>query len=324
MLLSIVVPLYNESHGIEHFHNDLLLPELKKATQNSYEVVYVNDGSTDDTLRIIQHIAEINKKVKVVNLSRNFGKEIATTVGIKMSIGQATIIIDGDGQHPASLIPVFIKKWRDGAQIVVGIRKTNQKEGYIKKYGSKLFYRLLNSISGLQMVPRSTDYRLIDSGVREEFNRFTERNRITRGLIDWLGFERDYIEFDAPARIAGEASYSNRELAALALNSFISLSLKPLLLIAWLGAAVTTLSFIAGLFVIIEQIVLADPLSLSITGTAMLGILIMFLVGLILISQGVVALYLSHVHSQTQGHPLYVIDTRHSVNIDKGLNEVFS
>jgi dolichol-phosphate mannosyltransferase len=315
MLLSVVVPVYNESEGLDYFHNKLLLPSAKKAAPHSYELIYVNDGSKDTTLSLLHEIAKKDKSVKIVNLSRNFGKEIATTAGISVATSDVTIIMDGDGQHPPELIPEFMEKWRDGAQVVIGVRNSNQKEGFVKKYGSKIFYQLFNSTSGSEIVPRSTDYRLIDASVREEFNRFTERNRITRGLIDWLGFKREYIEFDSPSRIAGEATYKTSQLIKLALNSFISLSLKPLLIIAWVGIIITALALLMGIFVLVEQILLGDPMNINVTGTAMLGILTLFLVGLILTSQGILALYLSHVHAQTQDRPLFVIDKRHSENI---------
>jgi len=315
MLLSVVVPIYNESEGIDVFHNDLLLLPLKEATSNSYEIIYVNDGSSDDTLNKLDKIAKKNTKVKVVNLSRNFGKEIATSAGISIATGEAIILMDGDGQHPPKLIPDFLAKWRKGAQVVVGIRNTNQNEGILKKWGSKIFYQLFNSTSGSAIVPRSTDYRLIDKVVQIEFLKFDERNRITRGLIDWLGFKKDYINFDAPARFAGEASYKFDQLVKLAFNSFISLSLRPLFIFGWLGVLITILSFIVGLCIAIEQFALNDPLGLNFTGSALLGIFTSFLIGIVLISQGIIAIYLSHVHGQTQGRPLFVIDTTNSKNL---------
>ncbi len=316
MLLSVVIPLYNEAEGLKHFHTKLLLPSLKK-TASTYEIIYVNDGSTDSTLSILRDIAKSNKSVKVVNLSRNFGKEIATTAGISVASGDATIIMDGDGQHPPELMPLFVEKWQQGAQVVVGVRNSNQREGVIKRYGSKLFYRLFNSLSESEIIPRSTDYRLIDKVVRLEFNRFTERHRITRGLIDWLGFTHDYIEFDSPARIAGTASYKTSQLIKLALNSFVSLSLKPLFFFGWVGGIITVLSLFFGVFILVEQIIMHDPLHLNFTGPAMLGIFMSFMIGLVLISQAIMATYLSHVHTQTQDRPLFVIDPTHSIGIDK-------
>lgn len=313
--LSVVVPMYNESEGADIFHYEILLPQIKKSVKNDYEIIYVNDGSRDNTLEILTAIAKKNQHVKVVNLSRNFGKEIATTAGITLSTGAATIIMDGDGQHPPAILGEFLEKWKAGAQVVVGIRSSNQKEGLVKKLGSKAFYRLFNYTSGSQIVPRSTDYRLIDSVVRKEFIKFTERNRITRGLIDWLGFQRDYVTFNSPARLAGEASYKTSQLVRLAMNSFVSLSLKPLFVFGYIGIFITLASLVFGIFILVEQLLMGDPLGLNFTGTALLSILISFLIGLVLTSQGIIAIYLSHVHSQTQERPLFVINENSSINL---------
>lgn len=314
-VLSVVVPIYNESEGLLTFHNELLLPELQKAVGHSYEIIYVNDGSRDDSLELLTNLAHEDARVRVINLSRNFGKEIATTAGISRAIGRATIIMDGDGQHPPHIIKEFLAKWRAGAQVVIGVRDSNQKEGWVKKWGSSIFYALFNSISGAEMVPRSTDYRLIDRLVSVEFMKFTERQRITRGLIDWLGFRRDYVTFDSPARLAGKATYKTGHLVKLAMNSFVSLSLTPLFIFGWIGVVITILSFLAGIFISVEQFLLKDPLGLNFTGSALLGIFISFLIGIVLISQGIIAIYLSHVHGQSQARPLFVIDTAHSVGL---------
>jgi len=307
--------MYNEQEVLNRFHN-LLLPEVKKASNDSYEIIYINDGSEDATLDLLSKIALKNKKIKVINLSRNFGKEIAVTAGISLSTGDAVMIMDGDGQHPPELISEFLTKWRNGAQVVIGVRSSNQKEGLMKKLGSKIFYRLFNATSGSEIVPRSTDFRLIDKDVRTEFLRFTERNRITRGLIDWLGFKRDYIIFESPARIAGKASYRTSQLVKLAMNSFVSLSLRPLYFFGWTGVAITVLALFSGIFILVEQFIIGDPLSLKFTGSALLGIFISFLVGLVLVSEGMIAVYLSHVHGQTQDRPLFVIDYKNSTNLD--------
>lgn len=314
MLLSVVVPAYNESEGIELFHNKHLLPALNKLDV-SYEVIYVNDGSRDDTLSKLSKLAK-SKSVKVMNLSRNFGKELATTAGIFQATGDAVIILDADGQHPPVLIKDFIKKWRAGGQVVIGVRDTNEKEGFIKRYGSKLFYRLFNNASGAQIVPRSTDFRLIDRVVVDEFKKLRDRNRITRGLIDWLGFKREYIHFSSPARLAGEASYKTTQLVRLAMNSFLSLSVKPLIALIWIGVIVTFISLIVGVVLII-QAAMGDPLSLHVTGSGYLSVFIAFLVGIILVAQGVVALYVSHIHEQSQDRPLFIIDPSTSVNYEK-------
>jgi len=314
MLLSVVIPAYNESEGIETFHTELLLPALA-FLDGHYEIIYVDDGSRDDTLAKLTKIAKADRHIRAVSLSRNFGKEIATTAGISQTTGDAVIILDADGQHPPQLIKQFVDEWQGGSQVVVGVRSSNQEEGIVKRWGSKLFYKTLNANSDAEMVPRSTDFRLIDKEVREEFLKFSERNRITRGLIDWLGYSRSYISFDAPARIAGEATYSVNKLIKLALNSIISLSLKPLFIFGWIGLGITSLSALGGIFIIIEQFIIGDPLRLHFSGAAMLSIFVAFMVGLILISQAILSIYLSHIYAQAQDRPLFVINRRNSTNL---------
>lgn len=313
-MLSIVIPAYNEEEGIELFHDTLLIPEVKKL-KTDYEIIYINDGSRDKTLAKLQKIARNNPLVRVINLSRNFGKELAITAGIFEAKGDATLLLDADGQHPPKLIKEFIKRWEKGAQVVVGVRSSNEKEGFIKKYGSSVFYKLFNAISDAKLVPRSTDFRLIDRSVRREFISCTERDRITRGIIDWLGFERDYVEFQAPARIAGTANYSIKQLFQLAMNSFISLSLKPLFFFGWVGLLITIVSLVFGMFIVIEQFVMGDPLGIHFSGSFMLGVFMSFMVGVVLMSQAMLAVYISHIHKQTQNRPLYVINEKGSVNL---------
>jgi len=312
-LASIIVPCYNEAFNVETFFTKLN-SSLTKAKIN-YEVIYVNDGSNDGTLDELKKLAEKHNFIKIVSLSRNFGKEIATTAGIHYAKGTVIILIDGDGQHPPEIIPQFVDKWKNGAAIVVGLRSKNQKEGFVKKFGSKIFYVLFNKFTGSHLVPGSTDFRLIDRSVQSEFMRLTERNRITRGLIDWLGFEREYVEFTANPRMGGEASYSIPKLFKLALNSFVSLSLTPLYFSLYLGLVILPTSFLLGCFSVIEMLI-GDPLNLNIKGSAYLIILVIFLMGILLVSQGIIAIYLSHIHTETQNRPLFVIDKKSSYAID--------
>lgn len=309
-LISIVIPCYNEDSNISTFYK-VLKRVINADKHHDYELLYVDDGSLDDTLEQIRKVGTTDKRIRVLALSRNFGKEIATTAGIHHAKGDALIMIDADGQFPAELIPEFIRKWEQGAQIVVGVRQTNQKEGFTKRYGSKLFYKLLRKLTGAHIVPRATDFRLIDKVVRDEFVRLTERNRTTRGLIDWIGFKQDYVYFQANARMSGEATYDYSKLLKLALNSFVSLSLKPLYFTFYAGLVILPLSVLLGIFSVGEMLI-GDPMNLNITGTAYLVILVLFLIGIVLVSQGITALYLSHIHTETQNRPLFVADMRNS------------
>ena len=222
------------------------------------------------------------------------------------------MMLDGDGQHPVELIPEFIKTWLDGNPVVVGIRKSNSKEGMIKKWGSYVFYKTFNKITGQKIPPGSTDFRLIDRSVQQAFIELKDADRITRGLIDWLGFKTAYIEFRAKPRQHGNAGYSIHKLVKLALNSYVGFSNTPLYFFGYLGAAISTLSFIFGIVILIEQPILGDPLSWKFTGTAMLAILIIFLVGIVLMAQGILAIYVSTIHNQTKQRPLFIVDIANS------------
>jgi len=310
--LSIVVPLFNEALVLKDFHDSLTV--TLKRLDMSYEIIYCDDGSTDTTNELARAVCHEDKRVRLLTLSRNFGKEVATSAGIAAARGEAIITIDADGQHPVELLPEFIWRWQEGKRVIIGLRTANQKEGWVKRLGSKLFYGLYSKFTGIKLVAGSTDYRLIDASVQREFLRMTERNRITRGLIDWLGYERAYITFRANPRLGGEATYSFKKLVKLAIDSAISLSLSPLYIAAYLGAIVLPLATIVGIGMVINAAI-GDRLHLHATGSAYVMILVLFLVGVLLVSQGIIGLYLSHIHTETQNRPLYVIDTEKSVGL---------
>lgn len=315
-LISVVVPVFNEESGIIHFHESII-GALEKIEDTRFEIIYSDDGSTDQTARILHQIAKRDSSMRIVSLSRNFGKEYALTAGISQARGDAVITIDGDGQHPVTMIADFVQKWHEGAQVVVGVRKSATHRFGFKTFRSKVFYALFNSITGEQLLSGSTDFRLIDREVQQAFLQLGESDRITRGLIDWLGFSRTIIYFDVLPRDYGNANYNTRQLAHLAVNSFVSLSPVPLYIFGYTGIIITALSGILGITVLIEQVLLHDPLIWRFTGTAMLSILVLFLVGIILTSQGIVSLYISHIHSQSKRRPLFVINHKNSRDINK-------
>lgn len=304
-LISLIIPAYNESSNLEWHHKKI--SEFAKSKELNLEIIYINDGSTDNSLEILKKITKQDKSTQYLSLSRNFGKEAAGTAGLKQSSGDAVVMIDADGQHPIEILPTFIEEWVKGFDVVIGVRKDNQKEGLVQRYGSKLYNILMRSLTGRSSVAGATDFRLIDRKVINEFNKLTERNRITRGLIDWLGFKRTYVDFKSPARHSGEATYSFKKRLKLALHSFTSQSTKPLQFTGFLGAVVTIVSVAAALFLLIEKYVFNDPLKLAVTGTAILALFLSFLVGLVLICQWLLALYIENIHSETQNRPLYII-----------------
>lgn len=313
--ISVVVPVYNEEKGICKFLDERLVPELKKIEKYHFDIILVNDGSNDNTLKIIQDYSEKNKNVKVVSLVRNFGKEMALSAGLRYADGDAVLTIDSDGQQPPEKIPEFIKAWEDGAEIATGVRDHYTKHGLIPKLGSKLFYWLLRHLGNKTTVPGSTDFRLMDRVVVDEFNELTEHNRITRGLVDWLGYEKKDIYYVYGERMAGKPSYNFKKLWNLAIDSFVSMSTTPLVIFGYIGIFITFFSFVLGLFCIINQYILGDPLHLYWNGAVQMAIFITFLVGLVLISQAITALYISHIHAETQNRPLFIVSKKQSRNI---------
>jgi len=311
-LITVVVPCHNESPNIETFYASIS-EVVGKDVEHDYELLYVNDGSRDDTLRKLTVLAEKDDTVRIVSLSKNFGKEIATTAGLQYAHGDAIVIIDADGQHPVELIPQFIEKWEQGAKVVAGLR-TGRRASLWKRTGSKLFYSVLRRTTGVGLNPATTDFRLIDKSVQAEFNRMTERNRITRGLIDWLGYKQEYVGYKENPRLAGASPQSFRKLFKLSIDSAISLSSSPLYLVAYIGAIVLPIATVLGLGMAINFL-LRDPLHLHATGGAYLIVLILWLIGILLVSQGIIGLYLSHIYTETQNRPLFIVDQQHSRNI---------
>ena len=319
-LVSIIVPVFNEEKNIPLIYDELrkIFDDLKE--KYDYELIFIDDGSQDKSQEILEKLTEQNSNIKYIQFSRNFGKEIATTAGLSFSKGRAVIMIDADLQHPPELIPEFLEKWEKGADIIIGVREKNKGEGWIKRFGSFWFYKIMNSIGETKLIPRATDYRLLDKKVIKEFNRFTERNRITRGLIDWLGFKKDYIYFKAEKRKSGKAGYNFLKLTKLALSSFVTHSLFPLKLAGYLGSIITLLSGIIGLFIIVEKYILGDPLNLYFSGPFMLGVLILFLVGIVLSCLGLITLYIANIHQEVVNRPMYVIKKKKNLDEQKSFN----
>lgn len=310
-LISIIVPIHNESQNISPLYA-ALTEQLQKLSAYDYELVMIDDGSRDDSLKRLRYLAKRNHRVQVLELTRNFGKEAAISAGLHAAHGDAAILIDADLQHPPEHLGQFVKKWEKGADIVIGIRAYSAQEKWFKRFSSKLFYRLFRLLSSTDVVPHATDYRLLDRCAIDTFATLTERNRITRGLIDWLGFRRDYVSFTAPPRQHGEAGYNLRKLFSLAIDSFTSHSLLPLKLAGYLGIMIILITGPLGIFMYIEKYLMNDQYGMHFTGTAMLAVLTLFLVGTVLGCLGLVALYIARIHTEVMNRALYIIRQRNT------------
>ncbi len=306
-LLSIVIPVYNEAANLP-----LLYKELLRHTQRlpyQFEVIFVDDGSQDDSARIIRGLEDNDPDVRAIELARNFGKEAAVSAGLHAAKGNAVIAMDADLQMPPRLLSDFIAEWENGADIVVGVF-ASRSMSFIRRTGAKIFYRIMGMIGQSKITPHATDYRLLDRQVVNVFKSFTEHNRITRGMIDWLGFSRAYVHFEQEARRNGKPNYSMKNLIALAMNSFTSYSLVPLKLAGYLGIIILSLSIPAGIFMYVERYIMHDPWRLLFSGTDMLAILILFLVGVMLACLGLISLYIANIHAEVINRPLYVVRKR--------------
>ena len=311
-MLSVVVPVYDEEAGIQDFLVRQLMPILDDLKYET-ELVLVNDGSRDKTVEKIRECVGERKNIKLISFSKNFGKEVALTAGLQHAKGEAAIMIDADGQHPVEMIPKMIEKWENGAQIVTAVRDENTTK---HKMGSRVYYAMMKMFGNKNIVVGAMDFRLVDRDVIDEFNKMTERNRLTRGLIDWLGVPQEYIKVHTKNRMNGKPTYSAKKLMALTVDGLVSSSRTPLLIFGYIGLFITVVSLILGLFILIQQYIMGDPLGLDWSGAVAMSVFVSFLVGLVLISQAITAIYISQIHVEAKGRPLYVVDKRKSFGLD--------
>jgi len=309
-LISVVVPVCNERANLVRLHRNLAR-QFDRLHQYNWELILVNDGSTDQSDREIKKLVIADDRVKYIELSRNFGKEAAVTAGLNHSTGQAAIIMDADLQHPPHLLGRFIRLWQQGNDLVVGVRRDTS-QSWLKNQTSRIFYRLISWLGDTPIKPNATDYRLLDRRVIEQFNRFTERNRITRGLIDWMGYRTAYLTFSPARRHAGRPSYSWRKLWHLATNTIVSHSVIPLKLAGYLGGLITLFSVVVGIFMFLSTYVFYEYFHLFFSGTAMLAVLNLFLAGITLSSLGLISLYIAHIQNEVINRPLYLVRQKYN------------
>lgn len=305
--ISLVIPVYNEEPNIQWFYEELT--GIMQSIENiDYEILYVNDGSTDATGKLLTAIASDDTHISYICMARNFGKEAATSAGLHYASGDAVILLDGDGQHPPGLIHDMITAWEHGVQQVVGIRTSNGQASFLKKAGSKVFYFLSKKLGANTVIANATDFRLIDRELVDVFQAFKERKRMTRALLDWSGFTTEYIYFKARDREHGVATYNIKALTRLAVNGYISATLKPLYFVGAFGLFITVLMSLALTLLTLNKFVFNDPLQLGISGSAIITLFVTLLVGILMMSQGIVAIYVANIHLEAQNRPLYIIN----------------
>lgn len=302
-LITILVPAYNEEAVLNKFY-ERVSEVMRTLTSYNYEILFINDGSTDSTLSIIKNLRERDHRVSYVNLSRNFGKEIAMIAGLDYAQGDAVVIIDADLQDPPELIPEMINYWEMGYDDVYAKRRSRAGETWLKKWTSSLFYKILQKMTNINILENTGDFRLLDRRAVEALKKLRESQRYTKGMFSWIGYNKKEILFDRDSRAAGETKWNYPKLINLAIEGITSFTTAPLRISALLGVIISLFAFIYMIWIITKTLLFGEPVS----GYPSLMTVILFLGGIQLISLGIIGEYLGRVFNETKNRPLYFVD----------------
>lgn len=300
-LISVVIPCFNEEEVINATHARLVTA-LGEAREFNLEVVYVDDGSRDRTASALAALCDADERVSAVFLSRNFGHQHAVTAGLEHARGDAVVIMDADLQDPPEVVLEFIGRWREGADVVVGVRTEREGETRFKKLTAALFYRLLNAISDVPITNDAGDFRLMDRRVVDHLNALPERERFVRGLVSWLGFTQVEVAYRRAPRFAGATKYPLWKMIRFALDGFVSFSRAPLRLAILTGAAAFGLAMIGILYAIITRLFT----QVWVPGWTLLFIAVLLMGGVQLVALGVIGEYVGRVYTEAKGRPVYI------------------
>ncbi|WP_047982593.1 glycosyltransferase family 2 protein [Ornithinibacillus contaminans] len=301
--ITLLIPAYNEEEVLYKLY-DRLLTVMEKVKNYGFEVLFVNDGSNDNTLSIIKEMRNKDNRVSYIDLSRNFGKETAMIAGFDYANGDAVVIIDADLQDPPELIPEMIKYWEQGYDDVYAKRRSREGETKLKKLTASLFYKILQKTTRIPVQKNTGDFRLLDRRAIKALRKFREYERYTKGMYSWIGYNKKEILFDRDPRAAGKTKWNYFKLADLAINGITSFTTAPLRFSALLGAIISLSAFFYMIFVIFKTVIYGADVS----GYPSLMTVILFLGGIQLFSLGIIGEYLGKVFSETKNRPLYFID----------------
>ena len=306
-LLSIVVPMYFEEEVAQECYNRLTA--VMNNNNYNYELVFVNDGSTDRTLEILEQITIKDNRVKVINFARNFGHQIAVTAGIDYAKGDAIVVIDADLQDPPEVIPDLVNKWLEGYDIVYAKRKKRKGETWFKLLTAKYFYKFLNYMSDIEIPKDTGDFRIIDRKVADVFRKMTERNRFVRGMFSWIGFSQTYIEYERDERFAGETKYPLKKMIKFASDGIIAFSSKPLRIVMALGSTAVLISILLLIYSILVRLFGHEVQP----GWASIMVAITFFSGIQLLGLGIVGQYIARIYDESKNRPIYIVKDEYNI-----------
>ncbi|MFC4519353.1 glycosyltransferase family 2 protein [Cupriavidus pinatubonensis] len=305
-MLSLVVPCYNESQSIAGFF-DCVVPILESIERIRFEIVLVNDGSTDDTLDQMLACAQRDERVRVVDLTRNFGKEAALTAGLDEALGDAVIPMDVDLQDPPSLIPQLVARWREGAEVVLAQRSSRECDSWLKRVTAAGYYQIHNRLSDLKLPVNVGDFRLMDRVVVNALKQLPERHRFMKGLFAWVGYKTAIVRYEREPRSAGRSKFSAWRLWNLALEGITSFSTLPLRSWTYIGLLIAVSAFLYGTFIVARTLIFG----VEVPGYASLLSVVLFLGGIQLVGLGVVGEYIGRIYDESKGRPIYLVRRRY-------------
>ncbi|MFC2572205.1 MAG: glycosyltransferase family 2 protein [Campylobacter sp.] len=300
--ISIIAPCYNEEETIEPFLRRI--EEILTQINEPYEIVFINDGSRDNTLNVLLNAKQNFKNIRIINFSRNFGKEAALTAGLDKARGEAAIPIDVDLQDPPELIKELVARWREGYDVVLAKRTDRTSDSFAKRVSADLFYKLNGKISNVDIPNNVGDFRLMSKRVVEALKQLPENQRFMKGLFAWVGFKTIAIEYVREKREAGQSSFNGWKLWNFALDGITSFSTLPLRIWLYIGALVSFLSFLYGSFIILKTLIFGVDLP----GYASLAVIMLFLGGIQLIGIGILGEYIGRIYSESKCRPSYIIE----------------
>jgi polyisoprenyl-phosphate glycosyltransferase len=300
-VFSIIAPIFNEQESLPELYRRI--SAIMDSTGETWEILMVNDGSTDRSEALIRELAGQDGRVRPVLFARNFGHQIAVTAGLDYSRGQAVIIIDADLQDPPELILEMIAKWREGYEVVYAVRSEREGESWFKTFTASFFYRLIYRITDVKIPLDTGDFRLIDRKVVDVLNHMRERHRFLRGMSAWVGFKQTGVTYRRAARFAGETKYPFRKMFRLAINAITGFSYFPLQMATFMGFIAAAISILAIPLVIILRLVSSQEL----LGQATTLIAVLFIGGVQLISLGILGEYIGRIYDEVKGRPLYIV-----------------
>lgn len=299
-LLSIIVPAYNEQEVLPEFHQRV--SGVARGLAMSYEIIYVNDGSTDNTLVLLSELRATDSHVAILDLSRNFGKEIALSAGLDYARGDAVVVIDADLQDPPELIPTLVKTWQEGYDVVYATRSDREGETLVKKATAHLFYRAIQGVSRFKIPEDTGDFRLLSRRAVDALKQFREQHRFMKGLFAWIGFAQKSVPYKRDPRFAGETKWNYWKLWNFALDGITSFSIAPLKVATYLGFTIAVLAFVYAIVIISKTILHGDP----VPGYPSLMVVVLFLGGVQLTALGIIGEYLGRMFNEAKRRPLYV------------------